>query len=214
MLASLRAISRRRLRGSRGAVALEAILSIIFLFGAFYAMWGVALIVYNKSQLATATQLSAQAALLTYDRSTYRGRDVDDLYERAAARATRIAGVVFRENTCGMLRDQFSSGRPLEVCGDPSDAEIPGFELEIECAPRLGESGWSAEGCHGSGDPDEAKAIRARVRAEAQAPYFFLTPFRSSDGLGGGDPERRLAGLEASSSAYGYGAALPPEDDE
>jgi hypothetical protein len=200
---------RRRLaclRRQRGAVALEAMISIIFMFAAIYAMWGVALIIFNQTKLVTATQLSSQAALITYDRSTYRGRDVAGLYAKANARASEVAKSVFRENTCGMLPDQFSGEAPLDICHDSPGEAVPNFSVSIRCSPTLTNTPWRP--CNTGGET--AMALRVTVASQATSPFFFLTPFRGT-GFGGGDPEEHLARMKASSSTYGYAASLPAD---
>lgn len=193
------------LRGNAGAAALEALLSIVLLFVVIYTMWSVAVLIYNHSKLTTATQFSAQAALVTYDRSTYRGRNVAGLYERAVNRASTVAQNVFRENTCGMLADPATGKRPLEECGRQGGSTA--FRLDIDCSPSLWGSAWNPWACFMPNNPEAARAVRATVTSEAEHPYFFLTPFRNGS-LDGGKQDR-LARMRASARAFGYSATAP-----
>lgn len=48
-----------------GAVALEALLSIIIMFVAIYAIWAVSVFIYNQSQITTASQFASHTAVNT-----------------------------------------------------------------------------------------------------------------------------------------------------
>lgn len=185
-------------RAEDGVVALEAMLSIILLFVAFYCMWGAALVVYNQSRLNTAAQLSAQSAVVIFDRSTYRGIDPDGLYARALNRAQKVAYSVYNENTCGMLPNQFTGEVPESGCGGPVGVKPENYEISIQCSAAL-TAGYSTNNCH-SGGIANAQALRVRVRAETVSPFDLLSPFAGF----GANHETRPQMLRTTADAYSF----------
>lgn len=195
-----------RSRDDRGAAALEAMLSIVLLFVAFYCMWGVALVIYNQSRLNTASQLSAQAALTVFDRSTYRGMDPDGrTYAAAVNRADHVAWSVFRENSCGMLPDQFDGKTPDTACDAPVGQQPPNFGMTITCASSLPPAGvaWSgnAAACQ-NGTISGANALRVEVSASIISPFDLLSP---ADSLNANHTDRAQM-LHSTADAYSLAA--------
>lgn len=181
-------------------------LSIVLLFIAFYCMWGVALVIYNQSRLNTAAQLSAQAALTVFDRSTYRGLDPDGkTYTAAVNRAEHVAWSVYRENSCGMLPDQFSGDLPDSACDAPVGAQPPNFSMTITCAGSLPSdpNAWAgtAGACQGGGIA-AADALRIEVKGSATSPFDLLSP---AGGLAANHSDS-LAMLSSTGDAYSLAA--------
>lgn len=181
-------------------------LSIVLLFIAFYCMWGVALVIYNQSRLNTASQLSAQAALTVFDRSAYRGMDPDGrTYAAAVTRADHVAWSVFRENSCGMLPDQFDGQTPNSACDAPVGLRPPNFGMTIECAGSLPPAGvaWSgnAAACQ-NGTINGANALRVEVAASVISPFDLLSPADSLDA----NHSDRAQMLRSTADAYSLAA--------
>ena len=185
----------------RGAVALEAMLSIVLLFCAFYCMWGVALVIYNQSRLNTAAQLASQSALLVFDRSTYRGINPKNTYVTALNRANHVAWSVYKENSCGMLPDQFTAQAPQTGCDGPVGQAPPNFSISIECSPTL-TAGYTPSNCYASGLA-QAQALRVRIDASTDSPFDLLFPFR---GFNSSDSPS-VAHLSTEADAYSFAAA-------
>ena len=93
-----------RIKNKQGVVAVEALFSLMLLFAALIAMWGIGLVIYNQTKLNTATQLASQAGLLTINRTSFR----EPKGYGPILRSKWTAETVFRENICGMFGAQFS----------------------------------------------------------------------------------------------------------
>jgi len=166
----------------RGQAALEALLSIILLFIFFFVMWAVAVAIHNQSRMQTAAQLAAQGALLTYDRTAYKGQD-QVRAQAAMARSQIIARSLYAENACGMIPAPFTDETPPACTPD-----IPDLRVEIACSPVLHDAGaFSPENCGRSGGGAEGgnldAAVRVFVEAEARQPLILVSP----------DPDETLA---------------------
>jgi hypothetical protein len=166
---------RTLIRLQRGAVALEAIISIMLMLGAFYVMWGAALVVYNQSKVASASQFAAQGALVVYDRSTYRGGypipgdGTDGLaYQKASEAATSLVSI----DGAGMLPDQFGVDTPPQ-------ATVSVFA--VTCGPSItGTTPFAASACDPSGGSSAATAgaqvTRVAVTTSASSGFWLLAP--------------------------------------
>lgn len=189
--------ARRLIRGApRGQAALEAFFSFLLMIGAFVIVWSIAVAIYNQSKLQTATQLSAQGALLVYDRETYRGHSVGPGYFAAFGRAIDVSESLFQTNACGMVPDQTSGETPID-CGDASSGD---FKLEIQCAPDLDSTDalYSRRNC-AAGGVNSARALRVQTSADAFQGITFLEPL-SSDA----HPEFSSIPISGRATAYAY----------
>ena len=124
------------LREDGGSAALEALLSIMIMFVAFYALWGVTVIIYNQSQITTASQLAAQTAVNDFvglapylssstpsTLSSERNKDFVCNPDRsliisdiawASCYAKAQAQFVYQENTSSLLPNPFTSQKPAD----------------------------------------------------------------------------------------------------
>lgn len=133
----------KRLSSQLGSTSLEALLSIILMLIAFYALWGVSVIIYNQSQITTAAQFASQTAINSLtaidpyigteahqsaiqtdpSRSEYGlgsppcdqapARPSNTLYGFAQCVAKNQAEFVFADNTRSLLTDQFTGSLPV-----------------------------------------------------------------------------------------------------
>jgi hypothetical protein len=130
------------LREDGGSAALEALLSIMIMFVAFYVLWGVTVIIYNQSQITTASQLAAQAAVndfvaldpyLSSENHTeaIKNRITDDsnscserlitgtnVYTYAQCYGRAQARFVYEANTDALLPNQFTGQKPSASSSD------------------------------------------------------------------------------------------------
>lgn len=196
------------MRAQKGSVSLEALISMMFMMVVIGVTWGVCVLIFNMATVNTAAQFSAQSALLTYDRSTYRGHNVNNSYERAVSRAERVSWEVFKENTCGAMIDPFTSEKPNTSCGSnqgpPSGTILSPFRLSLECSPsRLTGGGSTLErfresNCRG-GNAHRAGVLRAEVRSDLILPFSLPgNPFS------GDDASSRNFRIRTVASAYSY----------
>jgi hypothetical protein len=214
---------RRILARERGAVALEAILSITLMIGVFYVMWGAALIVYNQSKVASAAQFASQGALVVYDRSTYRGGypapgDGSDggAYDKAAAAAQSLVEI---NGTVGMAPDQFAPGTPtVNITGfdiacsatyPAYNAQLPGGGGVISnpIAPPTGYTtgpceNTPAENANGGLDFG-AQVTRVEVDTGASADFWLLSPLTHNS-------QKSNEGLTAKAAALSAGPYASP----
>ena len=175
-------------KSEKGAVAIEALFSLMLLFATIYAMWGVSLVIFNQTKLNTATQLSSQAGLLTVNRTSYR----NPTSLNAALRSRWAAEAVFKENLCGMMAGQFTTGVPArDTCrsgitginANPMPGPNTnfgtgeaGFNYFIECAQNISTS-FSASNC---GNPAANRAVQFRVESAVYSPFSLMGFFSSS----------------------------------
>lgn len=185
--------ARRAAQAQRGQVALEAFFSFLMMIGAFVVVWSVAVAIYNQSKLQTATQLSAQGALLVYDRETYRGQNVGFSYFAAVGRAQNVADSLFQTNACGMVPDQTRGETPVDCDNPDPDA----MDLTIECAAGL-DGPYSARSCV-TGGAAQARALRVQTEAHAFQGITFLEPLASDN-----HPEYSSLPIAGKASAYAY----------
>jgi hypothetical protein len=162
----------KRLADEGGAVALEALLSLMLMVIALYAMWGAAVIVYDQSKAITGVQSASQGALLVYDRSTYRGgypypgSGYDD---GAYNKAYLAAHALLYWNSEGLLPDPFGASTvitdgPVDVSCGPSISGITSIKGEY--------GGGSCK----SGDAESAAVTRVEVDAYAQSFLGLIAP--------------------------------------
>jgi hypothetical protein len=183
----------------RGSISIEALLSILLLMVVISVTWGLSVFIYNASMLSTATQLGAQAGLLSFDRGSYRGGATPISFYRAQV----VAGNVFRENTCGMLPDQVSGQRPDTGCGEPGDLPVANnkFSVEFLCAPGVQLSGgnalYLADNCQ---SPERSSAVQAQAISGSaiRLPFSYLT------GDSNNPQSTTSSGFRTSSSAYSF----------
>jgi hypothetical protein len=105
------------MRDAKGAAALEGILSILLMLGAFYTMWGVAIVVYNHSRLTTATSFAAHGALTVFEREAgyISGGDADsrnDYLCLGRHQAATVSAALFHANLKGLAKDPFTGKTP------------------------------------------------------------------------------------------------------
>jgi hypothetical protein len=213
---------RRALRAQSGAVALEAILSILLMLGAFQVMWGAALIVYNQSKVWTGTQFAAHGALVVYDRSTYRGGYPPGSGSDggAYAKARAAAQTLLRYNAqTGMAPDQFSGTTPQVVmqgfdvnCGNSVSATSqtnPAVFANRQVSDDF-TSPDSGGACRtsqlGSGG---AAVTSVYVSAWATGSYWLLNPLGNSQ-RGRADSDQRTGRLAARASAISVSEEARP----
>lgn len=202
-----------RLRRSRGSVALEAILSIALMMGAFYSMWGVIVVIYNQSVLQSASRLAADGGLIAFQR---RGQLKSQNREFVTAssgvdgainRGRSVATVLFKENSRGMMADQFSGAVPSAT---PQQIDIEcQAQYTIGSEPDYGRSpvpaaskDWSEANC--SSKSYEIGAARVTVTATpyAQLAYFLsgVDNYQSTNPTNG----QTTTTLGASASSYAF----------
>jgi len=187
--------------------------------------WGVCTFIYNMSMINTATQLSAQAGLVTYDRTTYRGFDVDGSYGRALIRGRQAAYSVYKENTCGMLPDQATGTIPDLGCGEPTPEDPPGgsagfyfgngYAIFFRCADAAplfdGTSdlfNYRTDNCAGRGSA-AASGLQVTARSgNINMPLSFLTVGPGGLLDTGTTTDQRQ--ISSSSSAYSFVAPGGP----
>lgn len=165
----------RKIRAQAGAVALEAMLSIILMFVIFYAMWAVAGAIYDQQRLATAAQFASQAGVSVFDRSTFRSGAPSGQLSNAVSRASQLATEVYVGNAQGMARDQISGTSP---CPSPTPPvpNIAGCSAQyrptvvVSCAPAI--SGPFVPNCTSAGNG--ANAVVAVTVAGKNSPTFAL----------------------------------------
>lgn len=161
----------------RGAVALEALLSIIILLFMTSVTWGICILVFNYSIISTSTQLATQSALLSYDRSSFRGVDNNAQEQQAQ----NVASKVFRQNSCGTLRGQFGETAPDGGCLDAS-AYTPSdlYRINFTCS-SIQTLNW--QNCN-IGGLTNSWILRAESRAQLRIPFsYLLTDSRLSGGV-------------------------------
>jgi hypothetical protein len=201
---------KKALKNRSGSAALEAILCLIFMFAAFYTMWGAALLIYNKSKLDTATQFAAHSASIIMDRAAYRGINPKNVSRDASELANIVAINIYRENTCGMLPDQFTGQLPNTDCGQPWNRGSSNFRLTIRCGPetplvRTGvgsfENNSSTGQCY-NGNYVNARVMQIRAEASVISPFTFLVPTGNSS-----DTQKNniLQNLSSDSKVYSAG---------
>lgn len=169
-------------RHERGAVALEAILSVMLMLGAFYTMWGASIIVFNKTKLTTATQFSSRGAMVVYDDQNYRGAST--VAQKAATYAA--ARTLVQVNTLGMALDQFSGTPPVNVVPPTIEADNGNGTsgVTISCSPSTSVA-FNGTNCT-SGNKDNAHVTRIIVRACSQSTYWLLSPLQRLRDTGSG----------------------------
>ena len=129
------------LREDGGSAALEALLSIMIMFVAFYALWGVTVIIYNQSQITTASQLAAQTAVndlaaldpylssenhkeATKERVPQNTTNptlctpINNVYLYAQCYGKAQARFVYEANTDALLPNQFTGQKPSASASD------------------------------------------------------------------------------------------------
>jgi hypothetical protein len=190
-----------------GSAALEAILCLIFMFVAFYTMWGAALLIYNKSKLDTATQFSAHSASIIMDRAAYRGINPKNVSRQASILANIVAINVYRENTCGMLPDQFTGQLPNTDCGQPWNSGSSNFRLNIRCGGetpliRGTFEGSSSEGQCFAGNYQAARVMQIQAEANVVSPFTFLVP---TDNSSSAQRSNILQNINSTSKVYSVG---------
>lgn len=160
---------QKRLSEQRGAVALEALLSIILLLILTSVTWGLCILIFNFSIISTSTQLATQAGLLTYDRVTYRGEDDRESENRAA----KVAAAIFRENSCGTVRGQFGEARPISGCRSGNNpGAVDGYKIRFNCsAANTSLDNWVP--CTNAGR-ENTELLRASGISNVQIPFSFL----------------------------------------
>jgi len=197
---------------NKGAVGLEALLSIILLFVAFYALWGVALVIYNQSRLNTATQLAAQSSILIFNRRAYRGQD-NGRYQNAYNQAQHVGWSVFRENSCGMLPDEITGEAADDDCYaapgqpppglQPVDGGTPNDPIGITCSNAL-DGIYTTQNCI-NGGYQNAQALKVTVKSQVNSPFDWLSPVSPVDA----GRTHSVAQLNAQASAYAFGPPGP-----
>lgn len=191
----------QRIKGQRGAVALEAVFSMVFLFGIFFTMWGVARVINEQSRLDTGTQLATRAALQTYLRNAPAGcAGASGPCDAARAKAVTVAANVLALNVCGPGRligdvDQSNISSCLERLRLQEIGRIDG-KLKIECSEKITSASWTD--CP-EAQADQSLAVRVRlvdVRYRSNWSLFTL--------IQGGDFQSESSGgsITASASAY------------
>lgn len=187
----------RKIQNQQGVVAVEALFSLMLLFVALIAMWGIGLVIYNQTKLNTATQLASQAGLVTINRTSYR----EPVTLENALRARFAAETVFRENVCGMFGAQFSSADPpgnVACNGNVFSGTFgpgTGFGTEITCGRMSGHGTYSASSC-----PDQI--IRYRVNTVVLSPFSLRNIFF-------GNATTQLAVLQSQNSIYSATPYIP-----
>lgn len=193
-----------RLRRQKGAVALEALLSLVLLFVIFYAMWSTAQVIYQQSRLNTSVQLAAQAGLLEYNRTVSRGGS-GAVFGGGAdpeAQASSIATAVFEENFCinetmigGIQGDTAKDKCDLtDSDGDPSD-----FQIVFECAQTPGSQSWESN-CQ-TGGRENTRALRAVAGAKSEQNWILADIASFGFSL-----SQKTLYLSAESTSYAYSA--------
>jgi hypothetical protein len=152
-------------------VALEAILCIAFMFGVLYCMWGASIVIYNQTKLNTATQFATHAALITYDRATFRGQGGNETANvNPQTFATNVADSVFCANLRGLAQDQSGTGNAIDCPTSPPAIPGQGFDIDVHiiCAPNaLSIAQANAANCT-AGDSDPAAGEQADQVTEVQ----------------------------------------------
>lgn len=134
-------------------------LSLMILMVFVVVVWSVAVVIHNMAVLNGATELSAQEALIVYDRQNYRGFDAGNVPGGGTYIANQVANSVFSENIRPLLGGHGASNKGVVD------------QIIVECGPDI--SSLSVASCS-AGNPDMARVERIRVIAHAQAPFFLL----------------------------------------
>lgn len=181
------------LADKRGSVSIEALLSIAILLVVISVTWGVCILIFNISTVSSATQLSAQAGLLSYDRQTYRGTIGNN------QRSANIAQTVFRENSCGTLADQFTGERPETGCGESSQYSPgnPQVEVAFDCAgleQAANDNSYLPGNC---GSRTSSDVLRATVSSDSiDFPFSYLLDSTRQSGA--------VENLNTTASSYSF----------
>jgi Flp pilus assembly protein TadG len=165
-----------RFAAQRGLIALEALICIPFLFATIFTFWGVGVTIYNQSKLQNAAQHAAQAALIYYNRHTYRNDD-SQMIADARAGARTMADTVLRENARGMIGDQM--GRQTIASPQRISADIFGNvpnPLGDEVVTCAGNVNGVFTGMAVCGTPGMDTLVeQAYVRARVQGAYYLVS---------------------------------------
>lgn len=137
----------------RGAVALEALLSITLILGVVVTIWSTAAVLYNLSVLSGAAKAAAEMSLIAYNRSAYRGGIGPESY--AIAEATAYS--VMTEGTRGLLAGRFGTR-----------AEALPIDFQLSCAASYAEP-FSTANC-----ADPALSRIEKVDVEIVSPIGIL----------------------------------------
>jgi hypothetical protein len=166
---------RKKLAEQRGAVALEALLSIILLLMLTSVTWGLSILIFNFSIISTSAQLATQAGMLTYDRAIYRGVGVDNTLAQNQAAETAVK--VFGENSCGTVRGQFSEERPTSGCRTGYSQEAQNsYQIEFKCSarntePDAGPDDW---GSCTNASRENTEMLRVAGESNVAIPFSYL----------------------------------------
>lgn len=157
------------LKREKGSIAIEALASLLLLFIAVYSMWGVSILIYNRSKLTSATQLSSQAGIILTNRVRPNNPNIE-----------RAVGNILAENVCGMLPSQQtgSGGPPAEnTCqtGNPASflSSVPNASVNvvITCAPDISGNNYNPYNCN---TPSQSQAVRVRVVGGIISPFSLI----------------------------------------
>jgi hypothetical protein len=199
----------RNLRLGQGAAALEALISMVFLFGVFFTMWSVARVVYDQSRLETSTQFASQAALQTYLRNAPAGCTESPTAEALCQEATSLTRDVARNvltiNACNESRivgdsTQDVGATCLDDLGITSRTSIDPL-LKIQCSSQIEAPDTSWTACSGAG-LNGSQAVRVEMDTTLDT-NWFLASVANGFGLG---RENSVGTLAATAAAYSYAA--------
>lgn len=188
-------------KSDKGAITLEALLSLVLLFVSMYVVWGVSLIIYNQSKLNTATQLSAQAGLITLNRTTYTGPNGGGGLGSALA-ARWSSEMIFKENMCGTMASLSSDAPGDAACNSQSGIGMSGppdsnFNFSIGCSNLVSDfpASFTITKCQNV----NMRAVRFYTRGSITSPFPFVSGGYLDAGSRIGSKQ-----LNSSSSVYSY----------
>jgi len=172
-----------RTRGERGAIFLEALISIFLLISLSLVVWALATIIFNQAILNGSAQMAAHESIIVYDRGSYR----DALNQTASDDAFGTATAIVNEDTRGLVGADNTPSSDASNLPDSAD-------FELDCAPDFGAT---FQPCETSG----GRVERATVTIDSTTTYRLFDTI-----LGAVTPN------ELTQHATGYAYSSGPEN--